>query len=498
MRSETCSEKPFKCIARLSLSNSIIFALTCLFLHSGIVATHAQSELWGKSPKEYYDIIGNAKYYDMDQGIAYTQLKEYAKPKGEALFWLAACYIQGKTGEGGPTYARNKKGFPPHRPEAYQLALPLLIESAKQGFLPSISLLATLFDDGEHVERNPDARLHWLSEGVRLGDKGSYVSLTKLFEAGFPEATDEESKAQAIKALSDRGLEEASIDYAKLLLRSNQDKNEIQAKALLNSLVDKGSQKAKEILEEIAAVERQQSENAQAEAKRIELQRIAAEKADLDAKAKAQQDALDLARSIENAQLEAEKEARDPDRMFQASTIKIKGLFIGMSIDTIEEWCTERLESLPTFSFKRLVNASEGIQIFIIHNKNIIEQVEQSIKSSDANPSTAFIAFLQNIQSTQPSFILSKNGQVTEVDLNPDLVNALFDSESMDAATFAQEIVNAYDIPTLKVEQDQSNLFAKPKWAYTSDEGFRVVVHQTKRIELSKVASVQERRSKFD
>lgn len=110
------------------------------------------------TPQQLYEMIGNPNVDSYDQAVAYSQLADYRsrrEEEPEADYYLAECYVSGKTGDGGPLVARNEKGFPPNRPEAYKLALPLYMRAAEHGHIPSLLKLAGLYEEGKYVPHLP-------------------------------------------------------------------------------------------------------------------------------------------------------------------------------------------------------------------------------------------------------------------------------------------------------------------------------------------------------
>ncbi|MGI8437432.1 MAG: tetratricopeptide repeat protein [Chthoniobacterales bacterium] len=164
------------------------------------------------SSEALYEIIGNPRYDLYSQAGAFTKLKDYA-PKPAAYYYLARCYITGKTGEGGPLYVRNQGGLPPNRPEAYELAVPLFQKAAELGHVPSILSLADLFASGRYVERDMDkAAIYWSMAAA----KGDEAALAKLKEWYFGSPDTENNRAQraaALKVLAENGVKEAKSRF---------------------------------------------------------------------------------------------------------------------------------------------------------------------------------------------------------------------------------------------------------------------------------------------
>jgi TPR repeat protein len=115
-------------------------------------------------------MIGNPQVDLPDQGSAYENLKDKGsyisgpedKEHIEAAYYLAECYVTGKTGDGGPDYARNQNGFPPNRPEAYELALPLYENAAQYDHIPSLVKLSAIYADEKYALKDLDKSLTYL------------------------------------------------------------------------------------------------------------------------------------------------------------------------------------------------------------------------------------------------------------------------------------------------------------------------------------------------
>ena len=88
--------------------------------------------------------------------------------------------------------------------------------------------------------------------------------------------------------------------------------------------------------------------------------------------------------------------------------------------------------------------------------------------------------------------IAGPDGKVTAIRLSAWVVNDLFNAADMDASDFAQQFVNSYNIPEMKVSDDMES------WTYTSPDGVKVKIHDDKSVFVEKVASAQERKQSFD
>ena len=241
-------------------------ALSLLLLSTFTIHLFAQSALWGKSPKEYYDIIGNPKYDQSDQGVAFTQLQDYSKPRAEAKYWLAEVYISGKTGEGGPIYSRNGKGFPANRPEAYKLAIPLLVEAANDDCIPAIKRLVDIFYEGKYVEKDLETAVTCLTNLVKLGDTDSIKKLEGFYTNDLSKVTDARKRFSVMEILADSGFAPAQIELSKWLIGKNAKEAFDDAKKFLIPLSKNGNIEAIQLLTRIQSIENKSMELAQKKA----------------------------------------------------------------------------------------------------------------------------------------------------------------------------------------------------------------------------------------
>lgn len=226
-------------------------------------------------------MIGNPQVDLADQGSAYRILED--KPSGDPSMWragdtnsiegayyLAECYVSGKTGEGGPDYSRNQKGFPPNRPEAFKLAVPLYEKAAYFDYLPSLVKLSAVYANEKYAGKNLDKSLAYLIKAGKLGDKDSLVKLSSLYFSNFPGVSDENQKYLGMELLANNGNPEAQIGFSKQLIAKGSKDNFDKAKVIIVPLADKGSAPAAALLKEIESREN---------AARIQAEKIAAAEA---------------------------------------------------------------------------------------------------------------------------------------------------------------------------------------------------------------------------
>ncbi len=230
------------------------------------------------SPEQLFEMIGNPQV-DLDrQGSAYRKLVDSAANISsreakvvniESAYYLAECYVTGKTGKGGPDYLRNKNGFPPNRPEAYKLAIPLYASAAQYDHILSLVKLSSIYADGNYELKDLNKSLTYLVRAAKLGDKPSLESLSQLYSGGFVGVTDENVISTSIEALASLGNPDAQLALSKKAaaaeaLQKQQDEAR-QTAAAQKAAADETLQKQQAEAEQAAAVQKNAADKQQAE-----------------------------------------------------------------------------------------------------------------------------------------------------------------------------------------------------------------------------------------
>ena len=155
-----------------------------------------------------------------------------------------------------------------------------------------------------------------------------------------------------------------------------------------------------------------------------------------------------------------------------ASEIKIKGLYIGMDIQTV-----------PALLKEKFAGKNWGIH-----------DVAKGDAGNFAHAITEAENFYVAIGGALPlgTVIAGPDGKVTAIKLSGMVVNDLFNAADMDASDFVQQFVNSYNIPEMKLSDDMES------WTYTSPDGVKVKIDDGKSVFVEKVASAQERKQSFD
>ena len=242
------------------------------------------------SPKECYETIGNPKVDAPEQQHAFYLLQTQSgfepysssadfSAYSEANYYLAECYVSGKTGEGGPNFARNRNGFPPNRPEAYKLAIPLYENAARHDHTQSLQKLSALYIDGKYLPENANKVLAFFLETMEPGDTVALEKLSSIYSAGFRGVTEDHQRLLAIETLANGGYSEAQIALSKHLLSEQSEEALARANKFLVPLAERGNASAIALLKEVAASR---------EAARVASQRAAEEETSRTANARKQ------------------------------------------------------------------------------------------------------------------------------------------------------------------------------------------------------------------
>lgn len=186
------------------------------------------------------------------------------------------------------------------------------------------------------------------------------------------------------------------------------------------------------------------------------------------------------------------------------ATIKVKGLYIGMDIQTVPALLKEKLAGKDWI----ISDAAQGSTLNAIFHKarsdgsNMTDAEKQSMTStmlalgasslSPLEPEYFFVGIVQLPFSDGGKFVALPDRKVGLILLNGSLVNDLFNAADMDASAFVKQFISAYDIPEMKVSDNLQS------WTYTSPDGVKVTIDTQKKVSLEKVASAQDRKQSFN
>jgi len=186
------------------------------------------------------------------------------------------------------------------------------------------------------------------------------------------------------------------------------------------------------------------------------------------------------------------------------ASIKVKGLYIGMDIQSVPALLKEKLAGKDWI----ISDAAQGSALNAILQKgrgdgsDMTDAEKQSMTStilalgansiSPLEPEYFFVGIAQPPFSGGGKFVALPDRKVGLILLKGSLVNDLFNAADMDASAFVKQFISAYDIPEMKVSDNLQS------WTYTSPDGVKVTIDTQKNVTLEKVESAQDRKQSFN
>jgi len=168
-------------------------------------------------------------------------------------------------------------------------------------------------------------------------------------------------------------------------------------------------------------------------------------------------------------------------------TLKVKGFYIGMSMDKAVKLLNEK--------YKDIVLNSDGLfRVYVGYNETPPAEIPVK-REGNCYYFDHIISYKNSVRWGIGFEVIEadESGKVIYIKFPSWVVNKLFNVEDMDGKSFAQTFVNNYSIPKLETEIRKNILLV---WTYTSDKGFKVTIFEDKTLIIEKVASTKER--KFD
>lgn len=174
-----------------------------------------------------------------------------------------------------------------------------------------------------------------------------------------------------------------------------------------------------------------------------------------------------------------------------SEALKIKGFYIGMSIDEAVKLLNEKYKDVLLKDGTCNVSVLKGETPPFERPVEILHAYDGDVYCFDH-----FVSFNNEVHSPI-NINADKSGKVIFIEFSQSAVDKLFNVEDMDAKSFSQAFMNNYSIPELApcswFNEFGGDIYA---WCYTSDKGFKVVITGSKDLYIEKVASSKER--KFD
>ncbi len=155
--------------------------------------------------------------------------------------------------------------------------------------------------------------------------------------------------------------------------------------------------------------------------------------------------------------------------------LKIKGLYIGMDIQTVPDALVDMLsqQRLDGFGFTDVIKYSSGEQCVLLYDKQFLRAIEARMHERyDAGRARAKIDDqLQASCYASDGVVVVKSGAdgaVNRVEFNA--VGDLFDAKNLQPSEFTKRVVNEYHIPAMKPNGEHSG------WTYDSPDGTRLEI----------------------
>ena len=162
------------------------------------------------------------------------------------------------------------------------------------------------------------------------------------------------------------------------------------------------------------------------------------------------------------------------------SSIKIKGLYIGMDLAKAHDILRDALAGTRWLVSKAQKSSSTGADAIIITIAPV----------PDGQIDGALVMFGTN--GIEGVIFADSDGRVNSIIFMNDLVNDMFKATDMEAGEFAQQFATSYHIPDLKVSENMDS------WIYTSPDGVKITIDDKKDLKLQKAANEKERQSSFN
>lgn len=187
----------------------------------------------------------------------------------------------------------------------------------------------------------------------------------------------------------------------------------------------------------------------------------------------------------------------------KGTTIKIKGIYVGMDIQSVPALLKEKLAGKDWI----ITDAAKGSAIINLRDKSeslLTDAEKQIVTSQVINFASVgipvpyfpepedFYVFIAKTFASGGWISAGPDGKVAAILLRNEFVNDSFNAADMDASAFVKQFISAYDIPEMKVSDNLQS------WTYTSPDGVKVTIDTQKNVSLEKVASAQDRKQSFN
>ena len=453
----------------------------------GVLKDYAEAVKWFRKAADQghadaQKSLGN-KYYN-GQGVP----KNYA----EAMSWWRKAADQGDANAQynlGTMYG-NGRGVPKDYAEAFKW----FRLAAEQGLAVAQNNLGRMYDKGEGVPKDNAEAMKWYRKAAEQGNAKAQNELGLMYGNGVVVPKDEAESKKWFRKAADQGHAEAQFYLGLIYVRGfGVPKDNAEALKWFRLAAEQGYSDAQY---NVGLIYLRGLGVLKDEAESIKWFRLAADQGHT----KAQQILADLRRLQEASARQKPAKDQHVKSTDGVAKLVIKGLAIGMSIDAALEVVNERLSDVLNQKYGVKRSDTSGAYLSPVSDSSP-QEINQY------NGGLVMLSLLSNLENgigTSIGLPLSfsvecevNNDAVTRIVLPAKLTNALFNTADMQASDFLLQIRKNYHVG---VKEGDWTVFQFYKaetnwtgWEYSSPEGYRIRVFDSKAIEMKKIPKSNER-----
>lgn len=165
-------------------------------------------------------------------------------------------------------------------------------------------------------------------------------------------------------------------------------------------------------------------------------------------------------------------ESHIPHKKHSSQSLVVKGIYIGMNINEVQSVLRTKIDT----SKVSVADVSKGDG--------------GKFPNALTGPENYYIA----LGGLFPIGVIlaGPDGAVDYIMFSEILVNNIFKAQGAPAVTFAQQFINAYGIPEIKLSDDRRS------WFYLSPDGVKLTITVDKDVYIERISSEAERRDAFN
>jgi len=164
-----------------------------------------------------------------------------------------------------------------------------------------------------------------------------------------------------------------------------------------------------------------------------------------------------------------------PPQAEKSDALKIKGLYIGMDMQSVPNAMMEILaeRELSDFSFTDVIRLSDGSQCVLMYTKAFLRAIDARMheRYGEARAPGKVDEEISTSCINSDGVLTAKSGadgKVSRIEFND--VKDIFNAKDVSPAEFAKSLSKEYHIPEMKPNETQT------EWIYTSPDGNKIEV----------------------